>query len=119
MLYVPATKRASGDNNAQTPVQVGNRRDRRHLVAKPASCAPVKHSRAVSSENVYRLPMLENVSVDMVDCARVKDVLEVSVLARTAFAALALPASSAARSQPASRARRRLIEVEELRCQCG
>ena len=27
---------------------------------------------------LYRIPMLENVSVDVVDCARVKDVLGVS-----------------------------------------
>ena len=31
---------------------------------------------------VYRLTTLENVPVDMVDCARVKDVLEVSVRSR-------------------------------------
>ena len=32
---------------------------------------------------LYRLPMLENVSVDVVDCTRVKDVLEVSVRPRS------------------------------------
>ncbi len=32
---------------------------------------------------LYRIPMLENVSVDVVDCARVKDVLGVSVRPRS------------------------------------
>ena len=54
-------------------VQVGNCPGRRHLVAKPASCAPVKHSRAVSSEGARTVHsgvrMVRTVCAPLILCA--------------------------------------------------
>ena len=54
-------------------IQVGNCPGRRHLVAKPASCAPVKHSRAVSSEGARTVHsgvrMVRTVCAPLILCA--------------------------------------------------